>query len=115
MHKVSAFSDTLRQELGSTGIHVATIHPALTAKDLLQAVNETAMPPPFRHMTLLSADDVARPGSRRADGCIHELLDGGIRKPALLDYDMEAFRHLRDVAVLYQDPCILTLAPMTAT
>jgi NADP-dependent 3-hydroxy acid dehydrogenase YdfG len=60
MHAVSAFSDSLRQELAGSGIHVSVIHPALTATDLLRDVAEAEMPPPFRHMTPLSADDVAR-------------------------------------------------------
>jgi NADP-dependent 3-hydroxy acid dehydrogenase YdfG len=60
MHSVSAFSDSLRQEVAGTGIQVAVIHPALTATDLLRDAVESEMPPPFRHMTPLSSDDVAR-------------------------------------------------------
>jgi NAD(P)-dependent dehydrogenase (short-subunit alcohol dehydrogenase family) len=60
MHAVSAFSDSLRQELAGDGIRVSVIHPALTATDLLRETDEAEMPPPFRHMTPLSADDVAR-------------------------------------------------------
>ncbi|WP_435643753.1 SDR family NAD(P)-dependent oxidoreductase [Streptomyces sp. H49] len=60
MHGVSAFSDSLRQELAGAGIAVSVIHPALTATDLLREAKEAEMPPPFRHMTPLSADDVAR-------------------------------------------------------
>ena len=60
MHAVSAFSDSLRQELAGTGIRVSVIHPALTATDLLREATEAEMPPPFRHMTPLSSDDVAR-------------------------------------------------------
>ncbi|MET8611033.1 SDR family NAD(P)-dependent oxidoreductase [Streptomyces misionensis] len=60
MHGVSAFSDSLRQELAGAGIGVSVIHPALTATDLLREAKEAEMPPPFRHMTPLSADDVAR-------------------------------------------------------
>ncbi len=60
MHAVSAFSDNLRQEVAGSGIHVSFIHPALTATELLREAEETEMPPPFRHMTPLSADDVAR-------------------------------------------------------
>jgi short-subunit dehydrogenase len=59
MHAVSAFSDSLRQEVASDGIRVSVIHPALTATDLLREAEEAEMPPPFRHMTPLSADDVA--------------------------------------------------------
>ncbi|CAK7285160.1 hypothetical protein [Streptomyces misionensis] len=39
---------------------MSVIHPALTATDLLREAKEAEMPPPFRHMTPLSADDVAR-------------------------------------------------------
>lgn len=60
MHGVSAFTDALRQELAGTNIHVSVIHPALTATDLLRDVDETQMPPPFRHMTPLSAEDVGQ-------------------------------------------------------
>ena len=60
MHAVSAFSDALRQELAGTNIAVSVIHPALTATDLLREVDEAQMPPPFRHMTPLSSEDVAR-------------------------------------------------------
>jgi NADP-dependent 3-hydroxy acid dehydrogenase YdfG len=59
MHAVSALSDALRQELDGTGIHVAVIHPALTATELLREAAEAAMPPPFRHMTPLAPDNVA--------------------------------------------------------
>ncbi len=60
MHSISAFSDALRQELADSGVRVSVIHPALTATDLLREVREAEMPPPFRHMTPLSSDDVAR-------------------------------------------------------
>ncbi|MFI9387450.1 SDR family oxidoreductase [Kutzneria sp. NPDC052558] len=60
MHGVSAFSDSLRQEVAGSGIRVSAIHPALTATDLLRDVDEAEMPPPFRHMTPLSSQDVAR-------------------------------------------------------
>lgn len=60
MHAVSAFSDALRQELAGTDIRVSVIHPALTATDLLRDADEAQMPPPFRHMTPLSSEDVAR-------------------------------------------------------
>ncbi|HEY3691411.1 MAG TPA: SDR family oxidoreductase [Pseudonocardiaceae bacterium] len=60
MHSVSAFSDSLRQEVAGSGIRVSVIHPALTATDLLREAEEAEMPPPFRHMTPLSSDDVAR-------------------------------------------------------
>jgi NAD(P)-dependent dehydrogenase (short-subunit alcohol dehydrogenase family) len=60
MHGVSAISDSLRQELAGTGIQVSVIHPALTATDLLREADETELPPPFRHMTPLSSDEVGR-------------------------------------------------------
>lgn len=60
MHGVSAFSDSLRQEVADGGIRVSVVYPALTATDLLREAKEAEMPPPFRHMTPLSADDVAR-------------------------------------------------------
>jgi short-subunit dehydrogenase len=41
-------------------VMLAVIHPALTATDLLREADETEMPPPFRHMTPLSSEDVAR-------------------------------------------------------
>jgi NAD(P)-dependent dehydrogenase (short-subunit alcohol dehydrogenase family) len=60
MHGVSAFSDSLRQELAGGGIRVSVIHPALTATDLLRDATPDELPPPFRYMTPLSAEDVAR-------------------------------------------------------
>ncbi len=60
MHTVSAFSDALRQELSGSGVRVSVIHPALTATDLLREVDEVVMPPPFRHMTPISPETVAR-------------------------------------------------------
>jgi NADP-dependent 3-hydroxy acid dehydrogenase YdfG len=60
MHGVSAFSDALRQEVADSNIHVSVIHPALTATDLLCEVDEAQMPLPFRHMTPLAPEDVAR-------------------------------------------------------
>ncbi|MFF3751470.1 SDR family NAD(P)-dependent oxidoreductase [Streptomyces sp. NPDC002018] len=60
MHAVSAFSDSLRQEVVGGNIRVSVIHPALTATDLLREAEEDEMPPPFRHMTPLSSEDVAR-------------------------------------------------------
>lgn len=60
MHAVSAFSDSLRQEVAAGDIQVSVIHPALTATDLLKEAAEAEMPPPFRHMTPLSSEDVAR-------------------------------------------------------
>ncbi|GHJ42265.1 SDR family oxidoreductase [Streptomyces sp. TS71-3] len=60
MHAVSAFSDSLRQEVADSGIRVSVIHPAITATDLLREADETEMPPPFRHMTPLTSQGVAR-------------------------------------------------------
>ena len=60
MHAVSAFSDALRQEVAADGIRVSVIHPALTATDLLRDADVAEMPPPFRHMTPLSSDEVAK-------------------------------------------------------
>src|ERR1700753_2902266 len=60
MHAVSAFSDSLRQEVSGDNIHVSVIHPALTATDLLKKADEAEMPPPFRHMTPLSPDQVGK-------------------------------------------------------
>ncbi|MEU5380387.1 SDR family oxidoreductase, partial [Streptomyces sp. NPDC005968] len=60
MHGVSAFSDGLRQEVAGSGIRVSVIYPALTATDLLREAKEAEMPPPFRHMTPLSAGEVAQ-------------------------------------------------------
>jgi short-subunit dehydrogenase len=59
MHAVSAFSDALRQELAGTGVHVAVMHPALTATELLRDADVSEMQPPSRHMTPLSAQHVA--------------------------------------------------------
>jgi NAD(P)-dependent dehydrogenase (short-subunit alcohol dehydrogenase family) len=60
MHGVSAFSDALRQELAGSNIRISVIHPALTATDFLIDVDEAELPPPFRHMTPVSSEQVAR-------------------------------------------------------
>ncbi|QIQ06048.1 SDR family NAD(P)-dependent oxidoreductase [Streptomyces liangshanensis] len=60
MHAVSAFSDSLRQEVKGGGIGVSVIYPALTATDLLRDAEADEMPPPFRHMTPLTPEGVAR-------------------------------------------------------
>ena len=60
MHGVSAFSDALRQELAGNNIRVSVIHPALTATDFLIDVDAAELPPPFRHMTPVSSEEVAR-------------------------------------------------------
>jgi NADP-dependent 3-hydroxy acid dehydrogenase YdfG len=60
MHAVSAFTDALRQELANSSIRVSVIYPALTATDLLRDVAESDMPMPFRHMTPLTPESVAK-------------------------------------------------------
>jgi len=60
MHGVSAFSDALRQELAGNNIRVSVIHPALTATDFLIDVDAAELPPPFRHMSPVSSEEVAR-------------------------------------------------------
>lgn len=60
MHAITGFSDSLRQELHGTGIHVATIHPALTQTAFIQDTNPADLPPPFRNMTPLTAETVAK-------------------------------------------------------
>lgn len=58
MHAVSAYSDSLRQEVAGDGVRVSVIHPALTATDLLRDVPEADLPVSFRHMTPLPAETV---------------------------------------------------------
>ncbi|MFC4035050.1 SDR family NAD(P)-dependent oxidoreductase [Streptomyces polygonati] len=60
MHAVSAFSDSLRQEVNGGNIRVSVIYPALTGSDMLREAAEAEMPPPFRHMTPLQPEAVAR-------------------------------------------------------
>ena len=60
MHAVSGFTDALRQELRGTGINVSTIHPALTQTPLLGEVNPEDMPPPFRRLTPIPVETVAK-------------------------------------------------------
>ncbi|MGR9074126.1 MAG: SDR family NAD(P)-dependent oxidoreductase [Gammaproteobacteria bacterium] len=60
MHAVKAFSDALRQELRGSGVHVATVHPALTETAFFQGVDPADMPAPFRYMKPLTPDAVAR-------------------------------------------------------
>jgi NADP-dependent 3-hydroxy acid dehydrogenase YdfG len=59
MHAISAFSDTLRQELRGTGIAVTSLHPALTQTAMLDEVDPADMPPPFRAMTPRTPEFVA--------------------------------------------------------
>ncbi|MEQ9619231.1 MAG: SDR family NAD(P)-dependent oxidoreductase [Deltaproteobacteria bacterium] len=60
MHAITAFSDSLRQELRGSGIHVSTIHPALTQTPLLGEVSQEDMPPPFRRLTPITPERVAK-------------------------------------------------------
>ncbi len=59
MHAISAFTDTLRQELRDTGIAVTSVHPALTQTAMLDEVDPADMPPPFRAMTPRTPEFVA--------------------------------------------------------
>jgi short-subunit dehydrogenase len=59
MHAIAGFSDALRQELYGSGIHVSTIHPALTQTALLNHVDPADMPSPFKRMTPITAEQVA--------------------------------------------------------
>ena len=60
MHAISAFSDALRQELRGTGISVTTVHPALTQTEFLKGIDPSQLPTPFRRMTPISAETVAK-------------------------------------------------------
>ena len=60
MHAITAFTDALRQELSGSGINVSIIHPALTQTPLLDHVNPEDMPPPFKWMTPVTVESVAR-------------------------------------------------------
>jgi NAD(P)-dependent dehydrogenase (short-subunit alcohol dehydrogenase family) len=60
VHAVSALSDALRQELRGSGVNVMTVYPALSESDLLRDVSPADMPPPFRYLTPLTAERVAR-------------------------------------------------------
>jgi len=59
MHAISAFTDSLRQELFGSGIKVSIIHPALTQTALLDHVRPEDMPPPFKRMTPITVESVA--------------------------------------------------------
>ncbi len=59
MHAISGFTDSLRQELGGSGISVSMIHPALTQTPLLDHVSPEDMPPPFRRFTPIPVESVA--------------------------------------------------------
>lgn len=60
MHAVAAFSDALRQELSGVGIHVTTVHPALTETALFKGVEAAEIPAPFRYMKPQTPEAVAR-------------------------------------------------------
>ncbi|NIP39485.1 MAG: SDR family oxidoreductase [Candidatus Dadabacteria bacterium] len=60
MHAITGFSAALRQELRGSGIHVSTIHPALTQTNLLDHVNPDDMPPPFKNMTPMPVEKVSK-------------------------------------------------------
>ncbi len=60
MHAISGFTDALRQELRGSGINVSTIHPALTQTPLLDNVGPEDMPPPFRRLTPIPVESVAK-------------------------------------------------------
>jgi len=60
MHAISGFTDSLRQELSGSGINVSIIHPALTQTPLLNHVKPDDMPPPFRGITPISVESVAK-------------------------------------------------------
>ena len=59
MHAITGFTDSLRQELHGSGIHVSIIHPALTQTPMLYHVDPADMPPPFRTMTPITPESVA--------------------------------------------------------
>jgi short-subunit dehydrogenase len=60
MHAITAFTDALRQELSGSGINVSVIHPALTQTPLLDHVKPEDMPPPFKGMTPVTVESVAK-------------------------------------------------------
>jgi len=60
MHAIVGYSDALSQELEGTGIDVSVIFPSLTQTPLLASVRPEDMPPPFRRLTPISADQVAK-------------------------------------------------------
>ena len=60
MHAITGFTDGLRQELANTNIDVSIIHPALTKTRLLDHVNPEMMPEPFKVMTPMNSEQVAK-------------------------------------------------------
>lgn len=60
MHAIVGYTDALRQELESSGIEVSIIHPALTQTPLLASVRPEDMPPVFRRLSPIPAEQVAK-------------------------------------------------------
>ena len=60
MHAITGFTDGLRQELEDTNINVSIIHPALTKTGLLDHVDPETMPKPFKAMTPMTSEQVAK-------------------------------------------------------
>ena len=60
MHAVSAYSDSLRQEVAGSGVSVSVIYPAVTATDLFTGLRLSQIPPAFRYITPMHPDKVAR-------------------------------------------------------
>ena len=60
MHAITAFTDSLRQELRGSGIGVSTIYPPLTQTPLLEHVKPEDMPPPVKGITPITVDSVAK-------------------------------------------------------
>ncbi|MEU2358198.1 SDR family NAD(P)-dependent oxidoreductase [Streptomyces misionensis] len=59
MHAVAGFSDSLRQEVAQDRIRVSVIHPALTMSNLLNEATVSEIPPAFRYIAPMTADQVA--------------------------------------------------------
>lgn len=60
MHALVGYTNALRQELQDEPISVSIIHPALTQTPLLSEVSPEDMPPPFRRLTPISPELVAK-------------------------------------------------------
>lgn len=60
MHAIVGYTDALRQELRGAGIDVSVILPSLTQTPLLSSVEPDDMPPPFRRLTPIHVDQVAK-------------------------------------------------------
>ncbi|MGB5703720.1 MAG: SDR family oxidoreductase [Polyangiales bacterium] len=59
MHAIIGYTDALRQELRGAGIDVSVILPSLTQTPLLSSVRPEDMPPAFRRLTPIGAEQVA--------------------------------------------------------